>query len=233
MVLSSNGKRAFFRQQCREALSAHIHDRLGLVVAPGQVRLQPSAGDGYAWSVTESKKILLQSNLGSGSVGLYRSIREELGRSLEAVAPQTLQVVQSERGHLAKKEMQSAWSDERESGSFTAKIRDLECANREMSSELDRTRMHLEDSLRKKNELHAETLRLQDELGGISSRAGHLEDELVRVTRRISEAMQVLQAHQTQEGSASKQGDRQDETVGSVDGTVLRTSPVSVRVNAS
>lgn len=52
--------------------------------------------------MTESKKSLLQLNLGSGSVGLYRSICEELGRSLEAVAPQTLQVAQSERGHLAK-----------------------------------------------------------------------------------------------------------------------------------
>ncbi|OQE65448.1 hypothetical protein PENNAL_c0157G02251, partial [Penicillium nalgiovense] len=50
MVLSSNEKRAFSRQQCREALAAHIHNRLGLVVAPSQVRLQPSAGDGYAWS---------------------------------------------------------------------------------------------------------------------------------------------------------------------------------------
>jgi hypothetical protein len=80
-------------------------NRLGLVVAPGQVRLQPSAGDGYAWSVTESKKSLLQSNLGSGSVGLYRSICEELGRSLEAVTPQTLQVAQSERDHLAKEEV--------------------------------------------------------------------------------------------------------------------------------
>ncbi|CAG8902347.1 unnamed protein product [Penicillium nalgiovense] len=105
MVLSSNEKRAFFRQQCREALAAHIHDRVGLVVAPSQVRLQPSAGDGYAWSVTESKKSLLQSNLGSGSVGLYRSICEELGRSLEAVTPQTLQVAQSERGHLPEKEV--------------------------------------------------------------------------------------------------------------------------------
>ena len=80
-------------------------NRLGLVVAPSQVRLQPSAGDGYAWSVTDSKKSLLQSNLGSGSVGLYRSIREELGRSLEAVTPQTLQVAQSERDHLPKEEV--------------------------------------------------------------------------------------------------------------------------------
>ena len=76
-----------------------------MLFAPGQVRLQPSAGDGYAWSVTESKKSLLQSNLGSGSVGLYRSICEELGRSLEAVTPQTLQAAQSERDHLPKEEV--------------------------------------------------------------------------------------------------------------------------------
>ncbi|KAK9847350.1 hypothetical protein MYU51_019563 [Penicillium brevicompactum] len=233
MVLSSNEKRAFFREQCREALAAHIHNRLGLVVAPSQVRLQPSAGDGYAWSVTESKKSLLQSNLGSGSVGLYRSICEELGRSLEAVTPQTLQVAQSERGHLPEKETRPTGSDEKESGSFTAKIRELECANREMSSELDRTRMHLEDSLRKKNELHAETLRLQDELGGISSRAGHLEDELVRVTGGIGNAIRVLQVYQTQDGSAPEHGDRQDVSVDSVDGTVLETPPFLIRVDAS
>ena len=102
-----------------------------------------------------------------------------------------------------------------------------------MSGELDRTRMHLEDSLSEKNELQAKILRLQDETGSISSRASHLEDELVRVTRGISEAMQVLQVHQTQEGSASKHGDRQDESVDSVDGTVLGTPPVSIRVDPS
>ena len=83
-------------------------DRLGLVVAPSDVRLQPSVGDKYAWSVTESKKSLLQTNLSSGSVGLYRSICEELGRSLEAVTPQTLQVARLERDHLPKKEVSIA-----------------------------------------------------------------------------------------------------------------------------
>ena len=49
--------------------------------------------------------------------------------------------------------MRPARSDEKESGSFTAKIHELECANYEMSGELDRTRMYLEDSLSEKNEL--------------------------------------------------------------------------------
>jgi chromosome segregation ATPase len=99
-----------------------------------------------------------------------------------------------------------------------------------MSGELDRIRMRLEDSLSEKSQFQAEILRLQDEIGGISSRASHLEDELVRVTGGIREAMQVLQVHQTQEGSASKHGERPDESVDSVDGTVLETPPVSIRV---
>ncbi|KAJ5365294.1 hypothetical protein N7517_008180 [Penicillium concentricum] len=184
MVLSSNEKRAFFRQQCREALAAHILDRLDLVVAPSQVRLQPSGGDGYAWSITESKKSLLQSNLGSGSVGLYRSICEELGRSLEAVTPQTLHIAQSKRNHLPREEVsilihqaprglhsaenicktRPARSDEKDSGSFTAKIRELECANHEMSDELDLTRIHLEESSGQNRELQAKVRQLQYEL---------------------------------------------------------------------
>jgi hypothetical protein len=139
--------------------------------------------------------------LGSGSVGLYRSICEESGRSLEAVTPQTLQVAQSERDHLAKEEVSNP-IHQAASGACTAlmiqdaagperrnrkwfihgKNPELECANREMSGELDRTRMHLEDSLSEKKELQAEILRLQGEIGSISSRASHLEDELFRVT---------------------------------------------------
>ncbi|KAJ5775808.1 uncharacterized protein N7511_000819 [Penicillium nucicola] len=229
MVLTSNEKRAFLRQQCREALAAHIYDRLGLVVAPSQVRLQPSAGDGYAWSVTESKKSLLQSNLGSGNVGMYRSICEELGRSLEAVTPQTLQIAQLERDGIPREESGPVRGEEEDSGSFTAKIRELDCANLKMKNELDHTNIRLQDSLgenrtlqaklgRLQDELdhtsirlqesldenrtlHAKLCRLQDEMDHSSSRATRFEDELVRVTSGITKAMQVLQDHQTQEES--------------------------------
>ncbi|OQE52227.1 hypothetical protein PENNAL_c0492G03197 [Penicillium nalgiovense] len=234
MVLSSNEKRAFSRQQCREALAAHIHNRLGLVVAPSQVRLQPSAGDGYAWSVTDSKKSLLQSNLGSGSV-------DATGCPIRTGPPAKRRGDYSDPSsrlwglHSAEDRDKTppARSDKKESGSFTAKIRELECANREMSGELDRTRMHLKDFLREKNEMQAEILRLQGELGGVSSRASHLEDELVRVTRGIREAMQVLEVHQTREGSAAEHGEGQDVSVDSVDGTVLETPPFLIRVDAS
>ena len=66
-------------------------------MAPNQVRLQPRAEDGYAWSVTEPNRHLLQSSLSGGNVRLYRSICDELGRSLEAVTPKTLQTSPSDQ----------------------------------------------------------------------------------------------------------------------------------------
>ncbi|KAJ6099538.1 hypothetical protein N7467_001073 [Penicillium canescens] len=72
MAMSSNEKRALERTKCREALAAHIRLRLNLVVAPNQ------------------------SSLSGGNVRLYRSMCDELGRSLEAVTPETLQTSPSD-----------------------------------------------------------------------------------------------------------------------------------------
>ncbi|KAB8078094.1 hypothetical protein BDV29DRAFT_153018 [Aspergillus leporis] len=87
----SNGKHASKRQECREALANHIYERLNLHICPDQVRLKPSMEDGYAWSVSESKEYLLDTSLSRGSVGRYDIIMEELGRSIEAVTPASLQ----------------------------------------------------------------------------------------------------------------------------------------------
>ncbi|KAJ5301234.1 hypothetical protein N7508_006097 [Penicillium antarcticum] len=162
-------------------------DRHGLVVASSQVRLQPSVGDGYASSVTDTKKSLLRSDLGSGSVGLYKSICGEL-----------------ERDHVPREESGPARSDEEESGSFTAKIRGLECANHKLKDELDRHSIHLQGSLGEVRTLQGNIRRLQDELDSSSSRETHLEDELVRVTNGITEAMRVLQDYQAKEWSRPK-----------------------------
>ncbi|KAJ5642623.1 hypothetical protein N7490_006623 [Penicillium lividum] len=123
MVKSSNEKRALLKQQCREALSIHIHDRLGLVVAPAQVRLQPPPGDAFLVEIKPEQ-------------------RDELGRSLEAVSPQVLQGAQSSPTTEARAAAEQTNSDGGSDGSFTAKLHDLECANYNLSLELDRTRTH-------------------------------------------------------------------------------------------
>ncbi|KAF3021166.1 hypothetical protein E8E15_001121 [Penicillium rubens] len=138
------------------------YDRLGLLVAPGQVRLQPPPEDGYAWSFTESRASLLNSNLSSGAVGLLQTICKELGRSFEAVSPQVLQGLQSgpkTEGRAAAKQRTNR--DGESDGSFTAKLHNLECANHNLSLALNRTRTRLEESESEGRSLRAQICALQ------------------------------------------------------------------------
>jgi hypothetical protein len=77
-----------------------LDDQLRLVVAPERVRLQPRPEDGYAWSIARTNAGLLKSSLSSGSTSLYQLICKELGRSLEAVSPQSLDISRSNTGGL-------------------------------------------------------------------------------------------------------------------------------------
>jgi hypothetical protein len=118
MTRASSSKRALLRIKCREALSTHIcklrsHDgsqitanlfvdeRLGLAIAPGQVRLQPLPSDGYSWSATGTSAALLKKSLSSGNLWFYQSICEELGRSLEAVPVQVLKGTAKDKANEA------------------------------------------------------------------------------------------------------------------------------------
>lgn len=109
MALTSNQKRAQWRQKCREALARHIYHQLQLEVPPNKVRLQPSADDGYAWTVSESKRHLFDSHLSNGTVGLYQAICDEIGRSIEAVRPAALKDTQS-KGDVVDALVPLLWS---------------------------------------------------------------------------------------------------------------------------
>ncbi|OQE70563.1 hypothetical protein PENNAL_c0114G05474 [Penicillium nalgiovense] len=209
MILSSNEKRALLRQQCREALAAHIHERLGLTVAPGRVRLQPSAADGYAWSVSKSQENLLRSNLSNGTVGLYQAIRDALGCSIEAVSPQTLR--ESDAGSF------KSMSDERprssklskplgtasENHSFTATIRRLEGANRELTAELERGQIYSEELLEERQQWEAKYRGIYEELDNSKFLVKQLEKDLNRAHMGIAEAMEILKNNQLPEKKES------------------------------
>ncbi|KAL5364303.1 hypothetical protein BJX96DRAFT_178834 [Aspergillus floccosus] len=114
--MSSNEKRAFWRKKCRQALADHIKERVGVVIPPDKVRLQPSREDPYNWVVTDSVKDLFQSNLSSSSVGVFQQICTALdcGDMIEAIP--------RERVHPGK----SNNTDEHcSASSFTATIRKL------------------------------------------------------------------------------------------------------------
>ncbi|KAJ6040729.1 uncharacterized protein N7446_003955 [Penicillium canescens] len=158
MTLTSNEKRALSRQQCREALAAHIHERLGLTVAPSRVRLQPSIADGYAWSVSDSQKHLLRTNLSNRTVSFYQDIRDALRCSIEAVSPQTLRdfdagsEISAEIKRPSPPKLSKPPETDSRGGSFTVTIQRLEIANKELAAELIRAKAYSEDLLKEKLE---------------------------------------------------------------------------------
>ncbi|KAJ5369962.1 uncharacterized protein N7496_006054 [Penicillium cataractarum] len=185
MTFTSNERRAQRRQQCREALANHIYQRLGLVVPPGRVRLQPSAEDGYAWSSSKAKEYLLKTNLGRGTVGLYQDIMDELGQSLEAVTPKTLHANKVGEDAPSTRE-----SPEIDSESFTATIQRLEQQNKELIGKIGELQ-------RSEQERRAKLRHLEEELERHKSYLEKSEAELLRARGGITEALVVLQKWQS------------------------------------
>ncbi|OGE47028.1 hypothetical protein PENARI_c074G02000 [Penicillium arizonense] len=193
MSLTSNQRRALARQQCRAALAAHIHERLGLLVPPQHVRLQPSAEDGYAWSVLQGKEYLLDKNLGNGTVGRYEDIMKQIGSSFEAVTPQRQQSKPAEHMTTLSDEPESS---EASSTSFTEMIQQLEHDKHVLAVELESTRAYSSQLLRKDGEWQEKTCNLEKELHESRSSVNQLETELGRVKEGMIAAMTVLRSCQ-------------------------------------
>ncbi|RMJ04855.1 hypothetical protein CDV36_014474 [Fusarium kuroshium] len=91
----SNVDRGKHRQRCREVLSEHICDKLGITVKPPEVRLKPRASDPYAWEFLSEKKEVLRhifaKKLSDHSINTYKLLCDEVGVTFEAVfkAPPT------------------------------------------------------------------------------------------------------------------------------------------------
>ncbi|CAG8120979.1 unnamed protein product, partial [Penicillium salamii] len=168
--------------------------RLRLVVAPERVRLQPRPEDGYAWSVTRANAGLLKSSLSSGSTSLYQLICRELGRSLEAVNPQSLHTSQSNTGGLPNKE----FSEGTVGGSFTAEICELKSTKSRIEEELGRTRSRLDDYLGEGQTLRSEANELRHHFQVLQSQNKNLHDELVQKRVGIAGAIQTLSSLQTE-----------------------------------
>ncbi|CEL11902.1 hypothetical protein ASPCAL14996 [Aspergillus calidoustus] len=190
MALSSNEKRAQRRQQCREALADHIHKRLGLHIAPSEVRLQPSQDDGYAWSVTDRSAHLLQGSLSNGSVGRYDAICAELGVSIEAVRPEVL----GDNGptYLGEDDEPSLGDE-----SFTAVIQRLSLENEKLKSEIGRIQRHAETMSHTCSRWEAKYRKLEEEGARQERSIASLQEGLRFARDDISQAIRLLQRHQS------------------------------------
>ncbi|KAH8430117.1 uncharacterized protein LDX57_007795 [Aspergillus melleus] len=191
MAQSSNKKRALRRQWCREALSRHIHNRLGLRIDPNEVRLQPAPQDGYVWSVTDSKAHLLETPLSNGTVGLYEEICRALGHSLEAVRPA---VLQADHDDLELNEnTENEPTPTPEDDSFTATIQRLEQENQHFDDENERLRDRMQACLHRLRAFGIKTRHLQREIKHQKEYIGELEEEIASTRDSIREAAKVLE----------------------------------------
>ncbi|KAA8644915.1 uncharacterized protein ATNIH1004_009126 [Aspergillus tanneri] len=89
---NGNRKRREWRSICRNRLSRHIGESLGIQVKPSEVRLK--AGDEYApyaWQIDDpSIKPLFDKQISKHSVGAYIALYQYVGRSFRAIHPQDL-----------------------------------------------------------------------------------------------------------------------------------------------
>ncbi|CAI7605678.1 unnamed protein product [Penicillium manginii] len=129
-------------------------DRLGLVIAPSHVRLQPPVEDGYAWLVASSHAPL-------------KNLSEQRKRGpfpghLQRTTPETLQNGRSQAVEIPENMEGPLRAREQGGGSFTAKISELgPAANHDLRRELDQTSMRLGSSLDKSGKLRAKNCMLE------------------------------------------------------------------------
>ncbi|KAJ5917580.1 hypothetical protein N7466_011134 [Penicillium verhagenii] len=190
MGLTSNERRAQRRKECREALVAHIYERLGLMVPPGRVRLQPSIQDGYAWSASASKQHLLTRNLASGTVGFYQDIMDGLGQSIEAVAPEIIRTVGQNHHTDSATEFKISNT---ESESFTVTIRRLEDENRRLTVELEHSQLCSEELVKRNQEGQVRLDAFEEEVKDCRSSISQLKEDLHQARGSILEAVKILQ----------------------------------------
>lgn len=175
--------------------------------------------------MSKSQENLLKSNLSNGTVGLYQAICDALGCSIEAVSPQTLresdagsyESMSDEVSHQCLLGIPNAEKPKRprssklskplgtasENHSFTATIRRLEGANRELTAELERGQIYSEKLLEERQQWEAKYRGICEELDNSKSLVKQLEKDLNRARIGIAEAMEILKNNQLPEKKES------------------------------
>ncbi|KAL3484444.1 hypothetical protein BJX62DRAFT_243916 [Aspergillus germanicus] len=83
---ASNKRRLTWRLRCRNRLSEHIEETLGMIVNPDDIRLQPNDETPYAWQVDDPDlKPFFGKSLSKHSIGAYMELCSAVGQSFRAV----------------------------------------------------------------------------------------------------------------------------------------------------
>ncbi|KAI1463201.1 uncharacterized protein F4812DRAFT_447445 [Daldinia caldariorum] len=163
----SNVERGRWRMKCRDRLSQHIEERLGINIPPSQVRLQSTRNDGYAWQVLPEKQHLFSKNLSDHSVGAYRDLCEGVGVTFEAVRA----TPESYTGQGAFNPTEPA------PPSFASRINELQVQNDYLNQQLNFLKFQLEAEIKLR-------LDVEERQKSADERFNHMREKFDAATRR-------------------------------------------------
>ncbi|KAI1489433.1 hypothetical protein F5X96DRAFT_683960 [Biscogniauxia mediterranea] len=167
MPRQSNMERGKWRIKCRQKLSQHIEENLGISILPSKVRLHSTREDGYLWQVLDDKKYLFSKNLSDHTAKAYKELCDGVGVSFEAV-----------RAQPASIPGQGAFSAvEPEPLSFTSRINELQVQNDYLTQQLNLLKLQLEAEIKMRLSVEKKQ-KLADE------RADNVQERFEAATRR-------------------------------------------------
>jgi len=144
---NSNLERGRWRIKCRQDLSEHIKDALGIIIEPSQVRLITTDDDPYGWAVLPEKRHLFSKNLSNHSIGAYKELCECVGISFEAVL---------KRSPARDSIDPFAVYSPKPNRSFSAQIAELENKAEKLTEEVSYWRIQADRLLQSKNSVEEE-----------------------------------------------------------------------------
>ncbi|KAF8856264.1 hypothetical protein BDZ45DRAFT_804288 [Acephala macrosclerotiorum] len=184
----SNVDRAKWRTKCREILSQHIQNQLGISIDPSEVRLITNEEDPYSWKYLPTRAHLFQKSLSKHSIGAYMELCREVDISFEAVAGKHTLFAKTKEN-------------------FTTRIAELEAENSTLKSEGNRWKEAATAEAQQKREaeeainelrllLHTANLEnqhLQYEIQKQNSIADALRKNVVDSRHIVNEASSILE----------------------------------------
>ncbi|KAI9736743.1 MAG: hypothetical protein M1834_000947 [Cirrosporium novae-zelandiae] len=147
-----NQERTIWRTKCREKLSEHINSRLNIKLAPSDVRLITSERETYKWICNPGKEYLFAKHLSKLSIGVYKDLCAEVGKSFEAVSnelPIPLEKIEIQANGNAKLDFVDA-------DGLNAQITELQSQVWKLQTDCSFWQSNLEAEIRKRKEAEAE-----------------------------------------------------------------------------
>ncbi|KAI1416943.1 hypothetical protein F5Y13DRAFT_185777 [Hypoxylon sp. FL1857] len=166
----SNLERAKWRTKCRQVLSEHINQKLGIEIEPPQVRLHTNTDDGYSWQVLPEKRHLFSKNLSDHSIKAYKELCEGVGATFEAIrtSPETPSIYPEQNAFTSVCPGPL---------SFISRINELQVQNDYLSQQFNLLKLQLEAEVKLR-------LSLEEKLKVAYDKSDAMQNDLQAATRR-------------------------------------------------